>query len=70
MAVFGVFLRAHHRDAHAGDPVEQPIESGSELDRRGDRVVSHVAFIVVEVRCVGTTAQLLTEEHISDLLLS
>lgn len=66
MAVLGMFLAAHHRDAVAVDATGEPLDPGLEPLRLSDPVVPDVTLIVVEPLFGRAPAELVAEEHVAN----
>ncbi len=65
MAMRGIGLAAHERDAVFGGPLEQALQARLKTGPFGHRAVERVAGYVVVLIPSGATAELSTEKHVA-----
>lgn len=66
MAVLRTLLTAQHRHAIGVSAASEAFDPGLKPLRLGDEVVPNVTLVVVELRFVRTTAELIADEHVAN----
>ena len=67
MAARWVLFAAHGCNLLRGSGGHQPTQPMDESCTSHDPVVRHTARLVVELRLLGPTAELITQEHVADV---